>query len=242
MIANPHLSKIASSFISAVYILMLSQFCALEIWASSELHDRYPPTTQQLTERELNSSNTSKILEVDLSSKNPLQVELPIYSDSLSLHKPTKGSLGFKEGSSNIIIYTPFEHAEGFDRFTYLVTPSGGGVESNYTTEVKITPTADRPRIYLSNANDEWDWELINGNVSIDFHEEAKTSKVYLIVVDSDKFPYSVFHGLDPNFTEEVSKKLMTNPLIYSKQIWSIMGCFQSVFLISYLCLVKKKG
>ena len=239
MIAKSYLSKIASSFIHAVYIVLLLQFSAFEIWASKERHDRYPPTTQQLTEREL---NTSKILEIDLSSKNPLQVELPIYSDSLSLHKPTKGSLGFKEGSSNVIIYTPFEHAEGFDRFTYLFTPSGGGGESNYTTEVKITPVADRPRIYLSNANDEWDWELINGNVSIDFHEEAKTSKVYLIVVDSDKFPYSVFHGLDPNFTEEVSKKTYYEPPNLFEANLVDNGLFSIRFLDQLSLPSKAKG
>ena len=229
MIANPYFPKIANSFLSAVYIILISQFCALEIWASKELHDRYPSTTQQLTEREL---GTSKILEIDVSSKNPLQVELPINSNSLNLHKPTKGSLGFKEGSSDVIIYSPFEHAEGFDRFTYLVTPVGGGGESNYTTEVIITPKADKPRIYLSNANDEWDWELIDGNVSIDFHEEANTGKIHLIVLDPDKFPYSVFQGSDSVFNEEVSKQTYDEPPnLFEANLTDPSGLFAIRFL-----------
>ena len=161
----------------------------------NEFHDTYNNVAYPLNERQFGTAERLRISSTI--GINPLQVELPIGDSAFELHKPLFGTIGL-EGT--YIIYTPFENAEGYERFTFTATSLTG--ESNHTVEIKISPSPSMPRVYLAGAvdpdeKDESDWELISDGSDISFHEESKTGRFHVIVLDPDTFDYSVMNNFD---------------------------------------------
>ncbi len=184
----------------------------LDLFAGKEIHDRFNHATKgavyQIDERAFGEPRSHPI---PVKNNNPgdrisglQQIELPIGNSAFKLHQPSLGTVGLDENDPEKIIYTPFVNAEGYERFTFTATTTGG--ESNRTVEIKIKPIKQRPDLYLSSADDADDWTYVGGlnNISIPFHEESDVGRVNLIVVDPDYFKYSDFEE-DDDFTDMVA-------------------------------------